>query len=163
MNIFYLDPNPVSCAEYHYDTHVVKMILESAQLLSTAHHLCGEGGPYKLTHQNHPSAIWTRENSNHYSWLYCLMLALGKEYEYRYGRIHKTIKDHADTLWKAPSALKAGKWQDPPLAMPDHCKKETVVESYRNYYLTEKLNLMKYTKREIPQWIRSKVNMIAYT
>lgn len=157
MNVFYLDPSPVLCAQYHYDKHVVKMILESAQLLSTAHHLCGKGGPYKVTHQNHPSAIWARSSLNHYSWLYCLMMALGREYNYRYGKVHKTIADHADTLWESPSDIKAQGWQDPPQAMPEHCQRDDTVDAYRNYYTTEKLGLLSYTNRETPQWILNKL------
>ena len=158
MNIFYLDPDPRRCAEYHYDTHVVKMILESAQLLSTAHHLCGEGGPYKLTHQNHPSAIWTRSSIAHYNWLYCLMLELGKEYTHRFGRIHKTIKDHADTLLVTPKGLQLNGWIQPPQAMPEHCRDSDSIIAYRKYYTTEKSNLMKYTNREAPKWMLEKKN-----
>lgn len=157
MNIFYLDHRTKECAQYHYDTHVVKMILESAQLLSTAHHLCGEGGPYKVTHQNHPSAIWVRQSPNHYSWLYALMIDLGKEYTHRYGKVHKTIENHAQTLWKTPSAIKAlgDAWQEPPQAMPDDCKHASAIEAYRKYYTTHKRNLLKYTNREIPKWIQN--------
>lgn len=157
MNIFYLDHDPTLCAQYHYDTHVIKMILESAQLLSTAHHLCGNGGPYKLTHQNHPSAVWVRESVAHYAWLYALMLSLGKEYTHRFGKIHKTINDHAETLWLTPKSIPMVGWKEPPLAMPDHCRVGSAIDSYRLYYTTEKLNLMKYTNRETPQWILKKL------
>ena len=153
MNIFYLHPDPQKCAESHYDKHVVKMILESAQLLSTAHHLLGEAGPYKLTHQNHPSAIWVRQSKTHYSFLYALMQELGKEYTYRFGKVHKTILDHSRFLSNIPVNLKAQIWTDPPQAMPDHCKSENAVDAYRKYYTTEKLYLMKYTNREPPSWI----------
>ena len=160
MNIFVLDWDVEKCAKEHVDKHVVKMILESAQLLSTAHHLVGEGGPYKKTHDNHPSAVWVRSNIKHYMWLYILMEELGKEYTHRFGKVHKTILDHSDTLACFPSDIKAGEWQDPPLAMPDHCKVGDAVESYRNYYLTEKLNLMKYTKRDAPQWMQKQIDTI---
>ena len=160
MNIFFLDRNQTECAKAHYDTHVVKMILESAQLLSTAHHLIGAGGPYKKTHDNHPSAIWVRSNVKHYMWLYILMEELGKEYTHRFGKVHKTILDHSDALACFPRDIKAGEWQDPPLAMPDHCKVGDAVESYRNYYLTEKLDLMKYTKRDAPSWMQKQIDTI---
>lgn len=157
MNIFFLDRHPSLCAEYHYDKHVVKMILESAQLLSTAHHLSDSVGPYKVTHANHPSAIWARSSVNHYSWLYCLMLSLGREYQHRYGKVHKTIRDHGDTLWETPRAIKAQGWQDPPQAMPEHCQNPDAVTAYRNYYATEKINLLSYTKRETPLWLTNKI------
>lgn len=158
MNIFFLDRNQTKCAEYHYDTHVVKMILESAQLLSTAHHLAGNGGPYKKTHDNHPSAVWVRDSVSHYVWLYNLMIELGKEYTHRFGKTHKTIADHAQTLSYFPRYIKADGWRDPPQAMPEHCQHEDTVLAYRNYYTTEKLNLMRYSNRETPQWILNKLD-----
>lgn len=160
MNIFFLDRNQTKCAEYHYDTHVVKMILESAQLLSTAHHLAGDGGPYKKTHDNHPSAVWVRSSVHHYFWLYNLMIELGKEYTHRFGKVHKTIADHEQTLSYFPRYIKAGEWQDPPQAMPDYCRKDDPVEAYRQYYLTEKIDLMKYTNRDAPSWIQKQIAMI---
>jgi hypothetical protein len=87
MNIFYLHPNPNKAAAYHYDKHKVKMILEAAQMLCTAHHHYAELYeydasyiPYKKAHYNHPSTQWARENMQHYFWLYDYMIALGKEY-----------------------------------------------------------------------------------
>ena len=99
MNIFYLDKNPKLCAQYHVDRHVVKMILETAQLLSTAHWLTGGEGPYRATHKNHPSAIWARSNKSNYNWLCKLGLELCEEYTYRYGKIHKT-QQHLEWLSK---------------------------------------------------------------
>ena len=78
MNIFYLDEDPVLAAQMHCDKHVVKMILESAQLLSTAHllidgdELADERGLYKATHKNHPSSKWVRDSSENYEWLWNL-------------------------------------------------------------------------------------------
>ena len=160
MNIFYLDKNQTECAKAHYDAHVVKMILESAQLLSTAHHIVGEGGPYKKTHDNHPSAVWVRSSIKHYMWLYILMEELGKEYTHRFGKIHKTILDHSESLAIFPRDIKAGEWQEPPLAMPEHCRLDNAVEAYRNYYLTEKINLMRYTNRDAPWWLQKKIATI---
>ena len=90
MNIFYLDKDPFKAAKVQYNKHVVKMILESAQMLCAAHHILGDSadGPYKLAHKNHPSTIWVRENSLHYAWLYKHMIALGLQYTYRYGKTH---------------------------------------------------------------------------
>ena len=92
MNIFYLHKDPVKAAEMQYNKHVVKMILESAQMLCTAHRYYGnEDVPYKTAHLNHPSTIWCRQNSRQYVWLYNHMLALGEEYTKRYGKEHLTI------------------------------------------------------------------------
>ena len=81
MNIFYLSRSPVEAAKMQCDKHVVKMILETAQLLSTAHHeLDGASVAYKPTHKNHPSAVWVRSSSDHYRWTVAHLEALGSEY-----------------------------------------------------------------------------------
>ena len=95
MNIFYLHHNPYLAATYFYDKHKVKMILECAQMLCTAHHHYAELYeyddsyiPYKKAHYNHPSTQWARENMQHYFWLYDYMMALGEEYTKRYNKKH---------------------------------------------------------------------------
>lgn len=119
MNLFYIDPDPQKCAEWSVDSHCVKMILESAQLLSTAHRIL-DGKPiieertlasgkvrnhtnyefpsvndmrntmlYKATHINHPCAIWCRDNSHNYAWTWRYLKEHCDEYTHRYGKIHK--------------------------------------------------------------------------
>ncbi len=112
MNIFYLHSDPVKAAQIQYNKHVVKMILESAQMLCTAHHhyteLLSQDDsyiPYKKAHYNHPSTIWCRENSEQYLWLYDHMIALGNEYTKRYKKIHLTIKKCADILQATPAGI----------------------------------------------------------
>ena len=89
MNIFYLDKDPVVAAQMMCDKHVVKMILESAQMLSTAHRVldgdtyANKVGLYKMAHKNHPSTIWARSSIENYDWLSGHMQALMKEYTYR--------------------------------------------------------------------------------
>ena len=104
MNIFYLDEDPKVAAIVQYNKHVVKMILESAQMLCTAHHelLNNPDVPYKPAHVNHPSTIWCRQNTRHYFWLYEHMLALGEEYTHRYGKIHSSITKCKEPLRLAP-------------------------------------------------------------
>ena len=104
MNIFYLDNNPVKAAQVQYNKHVVKMILESAQMLCTAHHHYDNGHnvPYKKAHYNHPSTIWCRQNASQYMWLYDHMIALGKEYTKRYKKTHLTITKCAEVLKQLP-------------------------------------------------------------
>jgi hypothetical protein len=153
MNIFVLDRDPEENARYHCDSHVVKMILESAQLLSTAHHILGDGGPYKKTHENHPCAVWVRESAANYTYLWFLMLCLGKEYTFRYNKTHKTILDHKDTLRELPSRLLGVSMTEFPKCMPEEYKKETVVDSYRTYYKYGKADLLKYTRRNAPFWL----------
>ena len=80
MNIFYLDSDIELNAKYHNDKHVVKMILESAQLLCGVHWYLGRSAPYKFSHKNHPCSIWTRSSINNYNYLCKLGKALCKEY-----------------------------------------------------------------------------------
>jgi len=160
MNIFYLDKNPKTAAEYHNDKHVVKMILESAQMLCTAHHVCNPinmqlVGLYKATHINHPSSLWVRDSEDNYRWLYSLFVSLCDEYTHRYGKTHLTDKKFRETLntvplYIDPTGIRA--FSSPPLCMPDEYKCDDSVISYRNYYMGEKSSLAKWSKREIPKW-----------
>ena len=146
MNIFYLSNDPKICAEMHLDKHVVKMILEYAQLLSTAHRvLDGEQSPwfttaagrkkrewmlyderqnilYAATHINHPSAVWVRQSYENYEWLYKLFIALLDEYTHRYGKIHATAR-LIDALYGPPIHIPKGiGFTEPTPAMPDEVK-----------------------------------------
>ena len=157
MNIFYLDRDPEIAAQMMCDKHVVKMILESAQMLSTAHRvLDGDGyankfGLYKATHKNHPSAIWARTCWKQYSWLYQHMCYLMEEYTYRYGKHHATERLIHD-LWKPPCNLPVGDFTDPPQCMPDYCKNEDTVSAYHKYYIMEKANFATWKRRDKPEW-----------
>ena len=96
MNIFYLDRDPKIAAQLACDKHVVKMILESAQMLCTAHRVldgdepADHGGMYKMVHKNHPSTIWTRTSEMNYQWHWRYFDSLLKEYTHRYGKHHAT-------------------------------------------------------------------------
>ena len=141
MNIFYLHPDPAKAASFFYDKHKVKMILESAQMLCTAHHVYGNSAdvPYKPAHKNHPSTIWVRESKLHYMWLYEHMLALGREYTKRYNKYHKTIDKCRDCLSFIPHNITMDHWIDPPQCMPDEFKVEgNSLAAYWNYYEQEK-------------------------
>ncbi len=139
MNIFYLDECPIKAAEKQYNKHVVKMVLESAQMLCTAHHYFGNGDvPYKMTHVNHPSSKWVRESNEHYEWLYIHMLALGQEYKNRYGKDHLVIQKCKDVLHKLPPRIPKRGFKQPPQAMPDQYKHSDSVIAYWNYYIGEK-------------------------
>jgi len=158
MNIFYLSNVPKECAKQHCDKHVVKMILESAQLLSNAHHMY-DGDQvikpiYKLTHKNHPSALWVRASKTHYDWLWMLLKELCAEYTFRYEKIHKVEREGLlEILKNSPKNIPRLTWiSDPTPAMPDEYKTSNAVESYRNYYRGSKRSFAKWTKREIPHW-----------
>ena len=151
MNIFYLHSNPKVAASYFYDKHKVKMILESAQMLCTAHIALGnENVPYKKSHLNHPSSVWVRANNENYRWLYDHMLALGKEYTKRYNKTHLTITKCKDILAVAPSSIPAGSFNEPPQCMPDEYKVENdSVSAYWNYYEQEKHKIANKNEQKI--------------
>ena len=178
MNIFYLHNDPKKCAELHADKHVVKMILEYAQLLSTAHRvldgtICDtftnsgrrkkayiiadsrNDVMYKSTHINHPSAIWVRQSVMNYKWLHSLLDALCKEYTFRYGKIHKVEREGLlDRLQITPTNINSyAEFTEPTPAMPDVFKVSgNSVRSYINYYLGAKQHLASWKKRQTPEW-----------
>lgn len=144
MNIFYLDNDPTTAAKWQCDRHVVKMVLESAQLLSTAHRevdgdsWADEVGLYKRTHKNHPSAVWARASKPQYDWLYEHFIALCNEYSYRYGKTHLTDTKFRHVLDYAPPSILHTKFEEPPQCMPDEYKHESAIQGYRNYYRLDK-------------------------
>ena len=177
MNIFYLDRDVDTCAEMHNDKHVVKMILEYAQLLSTAHRMLdgvltiglSESGRkrriyilsdereqvlYSATHANHPSAIWVRQNQQNYIWLSQLLYALCKEYTYRYGKVHKVQRGGLlEQLFNWPMNIPMGEFTEPTPAMPNDVKVSgDSIKSYRNYYIKNKAHLANWKNRKVPDW-----------
>jgi hypothetical protein len=158
MNIFVLHLITKLCAQYHADKHVVKMVLETAQLLCSAHVLLDnvtsieEVDLYKLTHKNHPCAIWARSSKANYEWLYDLFYELCAEYTYRYGKVHLCDTKLKEVLAFVPKNIPDIPMTDFALAMPDECKEDDPVESYRNYYRTHKQHLLVWTKRDVPEW-----------
>ena len=180
MNIFYLDSDPQICAEMHNNKHCVKMILEYAQLLSTAHRvldgtLIGRLSPsgrkqkayvladnresalYSATHINHPSAIWVRKTHQNYIWLTELLEELCYEYTYRYEKTHKVERDGLLKVLRTnlPANIPIGPFTAPTPAMPDDVKVPgNSLASYRNYYNKNKTHLADWKKRPVPQWFQ---------
>ena len=176
MNIFYLDMDPKKCAEMHVDKHCVKMILEYAQLLSTAHRVLGgvlltgisDSGRkttswilpdadndilYKATHINHPSAIWARQSDLNYMWLYAMFRALLSEYTYRYGK-HHACERLIPSLENLPRNFIMGNFTEPTPAMPpEYIVAGDSVQSYKNYYNGAKQALHHWKNRPIPDFI----------
>ena len=145
---------PRICAIMHADKHVVKMILETQQILCSVHLLTDSKyvPPYKLTHKNHPCNIWARSSTRNYKWLVKLGLELCKEYTYRYGKIHKCQTYIEEMKKNIPPIPRIG-FTPPAQAMPDEYKSKDVVESYRAYYYFEKMQLHSWKKRDVPYWI----------
>lgn len=163
MNIFMLDGCPKLAAQYHCDKHVVKMILETAQLLCTAHRVIDGNTStelYKATHINHPSAQWVRLSINNYLWAYELLCELCKEYRYRYYRGHATERLLAP-LKTPPKRIPSIGRTPIPQCMPDQYKVNgNGIEAYRNYYAYGKKELLSYRRRDIPDWLKRIWGMI---
>jgi len=184
MNIFYLHNDPKVCAEMHADKHVVKMILEYAQLLSTAHRvldgtlsngLSASGRQkkiwtlpddrnnrlYSATHVNHPSAIWVRQSYANYVWLSKLLTELCREYTYRYGKVHKVERDGLEEeLMYPPNNIPNAPFTEPTPAMPPEVKVAgNSIASYHNYYINNKQHLAswrgKINSRPVPNWFQT--------
>ena len=155
MNIFFLDWDVEKNAQYHCDKHVVKMILETAQLLCGVHHVTAHDTahvPYKLSHKNHPCSIWARDSMSNYLYLCEIGLALCEEYTYRYGKRHKSQEVIEWCLMNKPQIQDVG-FTTPPKAMPDEYKTEDVIESYRKYYLGAKKTFLTWKERKVPEWV----------
>jgi len=154
MNIFFLHLDPEECAKMHVDKHVVKMLIEHCQLLSSAHYITESEykPPYKLTHKNHPCAIWTRESLSNYKYLVQLTKELCKEYTYRYGKIHK-CQSILDLLEVNLPPIEDIGFTKPRQAMPVEYKEEDSVMAYRNYYFYEKQHIHAWKKRDPPEWL----------
>jgi len=169
----------MDAAQALVDKHVVKMILESAQLLSTAHRVLDgqeiEGKSatgrkarrwilpdarddvmYAATHINHPSAVWCRTSVRNYDWLVDHFYALMREYNHRYNKTHKCYGELSYMLQSPPHNLKAWEWTEMPSCMAEEyiISKDPII-NYRNYYREGKKNLHKWTNRQPPEWINA--------
>jgi len=182
MNIFILDKDPVKAAQLQCDKHIVKMVLESAQMLSTAHRVLdgkltkipSKSGKttvkgwvlpderdqllYKAVHVGHPCTVWTMESNNNYTWHYVHFKALAEEFEYRYGKQHKSWVDLKDVLRELPRNIPVHYLTPFKLAMgaaPECINPSDPVGSYRAFYQTKQDRFsMDWTKRDIPEWFQ---------
>ena len=149
MNIFYLDECPRLAARYHCDKHVVKMLLETAQLLCS---VFPQGdAPYRRTHYNHPSSVWVRSSSEAYAWAVALGKALSSEYTQRYGKVHKSAAVIEWCEGNAP-ALPSDPFTAPPQCMPDRYMHANTVEAYRAYYIGDKERFAVWAHGDAPCW-----------
>ena len=183
MNIFILNNDPIIAAQEQCDKHVVKMIVESGQMLSTAHRMLDgtverrpsksgkttvnyyklpderEDIMYKAVHFNHPCSVWSRESIANYRWHYDHFIALCDEYTYRYGKIHSTDTKLRYHLQWNPEKIPYSGYKTPfKLAMGSNpeCMFEDAVKSYRAFYHTKQEKFkMAWTKRPQPEWFNA--------
>lgn len=152
MNIFVLDSDPKICASYHCDKHVVKMVLETAQILCSALYINGATNlPYKPTHLNHPCVKWAAANNENFAWLLQLGFWLSYEYELRYGKKHKSEAVIIECS-KHFGLIPSGTLNDFCFCVPEKYITMNAVYSYREYYRAEKLSIAKY-KTQTPYWL----------
>lgn len=184
MNIFILHEDPVIAAQLQCNKHIVKMTLESAQMLSTAHRMLdgytiqgiSKSGKrsvkhwthpnkeldtilYKAVHFSHPCTVWTMETSSNYIWHYQHFVALCDEFQYRYNKKHMSDDKLRVILKTIPSNIKIGPLTIHPLAMgsnPECMDKEDPVKSYRSFYQTKQARFkMEWSKRDVPNWFQT--------
>jgi hypothetical protein len=181
MNIFFLDVVLALSALYHGNKHVVKMPLESVQLLYTAKWMLEPDGEwqasapwnkaktsrgYRKTHYNHPLAVWVRESLANY--LYCAdyALALCAEYSKRFKNKTLHVEQHAQWLKQNPPANLPDIGLTPiPLCVGDktpvrEADLATVVERYRQYYRDTKRNIAKYPYSTVPEWLNDSMSLL---
>ena len=156
MNIFHLHKDPRICAEYHCDRHVVKMILETAQMLSTAYQKhCGEDtNLYKPAYPKHPMTIWVGDSLENFKYALALGEWLAIQYKYRYKKVHSTIK--ISNLFHGRYKLWHGwktEFTPPPQCMPDEYKHKDYITAYKQYYVGEKKRFAKYTAVDTPDFM----------
>ena len=176
MNLFYLHEEPEVSAKLHCDKHVVKMIIEYAQMLSTAHRMLDgdeyidassgrrikrwrldpdrEDILYKASHINHPSTRWVRENAIQYQYAYDMFTNLCDEYTYRYDKVHMTDSKLRNLLDNIPNNIQLGEWSEPPQCMPDDVKVlNDSLTAYHKYYKEYKKDFARWTDRPVPDFM----------
>lgn len=159
MNIFVLDLDPRQAAADQCDKHVVKMILETAQILSTVHHGYGSTAPYKATHRHHPSTRWAAASKANYDWLHAHLRALLAEYTDRYGKQHAVeTKGVVHALLAPPPGIPDVGLTPFAQAMPDEYRRpDDPVAAYRAYYQGAKADFARWKTGKVPGWFRPTV------
>lgn len=151
MNIFYLDEDPIKAANYLCDKHIIKMCLETAQMLCTVSWRYNVEAKYKIAHKNHPSTLWAGASLENWEWLVMHGLAIGEEYTRRYDKIHKSSLVISWCLESGGRPAPKG-FTAPPQCMPDAFKAESAVDAYRAYYLGDKASFAKWDRSPTPEW-----------
>ena len=152
MNIFFLHKHPVIAAQMQCDKHVVKMVLETAQMLSTAVRAQGHDVGYKSAYPKHPMTLWVNQSADNFRWAWLHGMSLAKEYTNRYDKIHKSQK-----ILEQLENYATGDENhipEPPQCMPDQYKTDNYVTAYRNYYVGDKKRFAKYKNCKTPKFMQ---------
>ena len=184
MNIFAVNDNPHIAAVELCDQHIVKMPIESAQMLSTAHR-CLDGDRfedrtsngrrytrwifsderesvlYKSTMRGHPCTQWVMENLQNYLWLSIHALEMCEEYTRRYDKRHgsQDVIEYLRVNYpkNMPNAMRSPFAQ----AMPDYCKRSNAVDAYQTFYIEEKARFARWSKTCPPSWYEKNFRHVA--
>lgn len=154
MNIFVLHQNPIKAAQSLCDKHIVKMVIESAQIMSTVHQGYGAKTHYRATHAHHPCTVWAGVSASNYAWLLAHAVAMCQEYTHRYEREHASEKWITGELHHLPPGIPNVGLTPFAQAMPDAYRNEDAVLAYRTYYLKDKAYFAKWTNRDVPAWFQ---------
>lgn len=160
MNIFILEWDPVTCAQWHCDKHVVKMPLETTQMLCSVHWRYDNAAPYLPVHQKHPCTLWAGQSIENYQWLWRLGMALCEEYSYRYGKVHGCQRV-LQMVRSTPEGLTEREMTEPAQAMPDEYKRPDTIVAYRTYYINDKARFCKWKNRPIPPFMRETMSSLS--
>lgn len=153
MNIFVLDYCPVQAAQDQCDKHVVKMVLETAQMLSTVQNAFGMETRYKPTHGKHPCTLWAMQTGGNYDWLVKHGQALSEEYTRRYRKVHACDEMLRKELARNPLGdFRGDIYTSFAQAMPEQYRARSAVVAYRRYYLEEKAGFATWTNAMPPLW-----------
>ena len=163
-------------AKYACDKHVVKMLTETIQIMSTSHRMLDgdENGVlpderddilYKKTHANHPCCVWARESDSNHEWLWKYMVFLEREYYHRFGQHNPVEKQLHGAFWdkgrakyvaQTPTNMPKGPRTPFHIGMKQHpeCIVEgDPIESYRNLYRSVKREFAQWKNGSIPEWL----------
>lgn len=153
MNIFHTHDCPYESAKSLCDKHVPKMLLETTQMICTAHHKNGYAPPplFRAAYEHHPMTKWVSQTLGNYLWTLEHAYALASEYTFRYSKRHAC---EAIFPWLPNSnKIPRGGFKPPPMCMPQQYKDIDHVFAYRNYYIGEKSYFAKWEKgRPAPDW-----------
>jgi hypothetical protein len=168
MNIFVVHENPIIAAQSLCDKHVVKMIVEGCQMLSTVHWqyssqvvYAGELELYKKSFQHHPCTLWAGDSFWNYTWLAEHTYALSLEYTHRYGKVHKAHSMTSNFCKYIPAGIPDIGLTKFAQAMPDKYKNRDAVVAYRNYYINEKAKFAKWKYTTTPMWFEEGLNNVS--
>lgn len=153
MNIFAVDNDPVLAAQALHDRHVVKMCLETAQILCTVAHAHGLPAKYKPTHAKHPCTLWAGSSRGNVMWLIQHGMGLCVEYTHRFGKRHACEQVILDVSTALVGAILTGQRTPFAQVMPDEYRSDDAVDAYRRMYRATKVQGNRWTKREPPAWL----------